>query len=116
MGTNSGALPPTPGCRDPRDEESGEVVLEAKKLDIRDARDIAIPVCHGIVEIGLVGDVYVGSSSLSDGFYWGVVVLCQALPFREGLGYQTSGMFAATDLFFSALQLSTRRGAKALIN
>ena len=35
--------------------ESGEAVLEVvKKLDIRDARDMAIPVCHGTLEAGFL--------------------------------------------------------------
>lgn len=61
MGITDRALPPLPRCGDPSGEESEEVVLGAKKLDIRDARDMAIPVCHGIVEIrwgwGSVGSV-----------------------------------------------------------
>ena len=75
-----------PGCRDPRDEESGEVVLGAKKLDMRDARDIAIPVCHGIVEIGLEGSwrCVCRKFEFVRRFLLGEMVLCQAPPFGEG--------------------------------
>ena len=50
---------PPPRFGDPNKGESGEVVLEVvKKLDIRDARDMAIPVCHGILEVDfLVGEL-----------------------------------------------------------
>ena len=38
-------LLPPPRLGDPSEDESGEEVV--KKLDIRDARDMAIPACHG---------------------------------------------------------------------
>jgi len=56
-------LLPPPRLGDPSEDESGEVVLEVvKKLDIRDARDMAIPVCHGTLEAGF----FVGGIELSE--------------------------------------------------